>query len=193
MSNKNQTKTLAYNAIIIAITVLVGVIPQIGFIQIPGIPAITIMHIPVIIAATALGFYSGILASLTFGVTSMLVAMTRGLGFDILFMNPVVSILPRLAFGIFAGILFSLLKSTKMNDNLKVGVTAFVSSLFHSLVTLVIMYFVMGFSDIGEFLEFYRAGLWFVLSISFVGAFLEAVAAVLISIPVVAALRRVIR
>lgn len=193
MTKKNQTKTLTYNAIIIAITVLVGAIPQIGFIQIPGIPAITIMHIPVIIAATALGFYAGVLSSLAFGITSMLVAMSRGLGFDLLFMNPIVSIVPRLAFGIFAGIFYGLLKHAQMNDNLKVGITAFVSSIFHSLVTLTIMYFVMGFSDVGDFLEIYRSGLWVVLSLSFIQAVLEAVAAVLIAIPVVAALRKIIR
>ncbi len=193
MTKKNQTKILTYNAIIIAITVLVGAIPQIGFIQIPGIPAITIMHIPVIIAATALGFYAGVLSSLAFGITSMLVAMSRGLGFDLLFMNPIVSVVPRLAFGIFAGILYGLLKHAQMNDNLKVGVTAFVSSIFHSLVTLTIMYFVMGFSDVGDFLEIYRSGLWVVFSLSFIQALLEAVAAVLIAIPVVAALRKIIR
>ncbi len=193
MTKKNQTKILTYNAIIIAITVLVGAIPQIGFIQIPGIPAITIMHIPVIIAATALGFYAGVLSSLAFGITSMLVAMSRGLGFDLRFMNPIVSVFPRLAFGIFAGILYGLLKHAQMNDNLKVGVTAFVSSIFHSLVTLTIMYFVMGFSDVGDFLEIYRSGLWVVFSLSFIQALLEAVAAVLIAIPVVAALRKIIR
>lgn len=193
MSSRNKTKSLTYNAILIAITILVGSVPQLGFIQIPGIPAVTVMHIPVIIAGILFGTFSSFLASFAFGVTSMFVAMSRGIGFDLLFMNPLVSILPRLAFGIFVGMMYSLISKLKINDKVSIGLTAFISSLFHSVVVLIVAFIAMGFSEVPDFLMINKSGFWvFIVPILF-GVFLEAIAAVIISIPVVLALRRVVR
>ncbi len=193
MNKQNKTKLLTYNAILIAITVLVGAVPQLGFIQIPNMTAITVMHIPVIIAGILFGMFSSVITSLAFGVTSMLVAMSRGFGIDLMFMNPVVSVLPRFIFGIFVGLLYTFIKRFKMDDKLKIAITAFLSSIFHTAIVLTILFVVMGFSDVAEFLAANKAGFWLFIAPNLLVALGEAIAAVVITTPVVLALRRVIR
>ena len=92
-----KTKTIVYNALLIAIVIILATVPNLGYIQVGGM-AITIIHIPVIIAAVLFGYKSALLMGIAFGVTSMIVAATRGVGGDILFINPLVSVVPRVLF-----------------------------------------------------------------------------------------------
>ena len=55
-----KTKTIVYNALLIAIVIILATVPNLGYIQVGGM-AITIIHIPVIIAAVLFGYKSALL------------------------------------------------------------------------------------------------------------------------------------
>lgn len=135
-----KTRDLTMNALFIAITVVMALVPNFGVIQI-GVISITILHVPVIIAGLVLGFKAAIINALAFGVATMFVAISRGSGIlDPLFINPLVSVLPRLLFGVSIGLIQSFMKAISKNQTLNDGVTAVVSTLIHSILVLLALF-----------------------------------------------------
>ena len=135
-----KIKELTQLAMLVALTIILGVIPNIGIIQI-GPVSLTILHIPVIIAALLFQVRGGTIVGLVFGLTSWFVASTRAITpIDLLFVNPLVSVLPRLLFGALAGLLVKFLINQK-NNAIKYGSVAFVSTLIHSLLVYTCLYF----------------------------------------------------
>ncbi len=79
-----------------AVSAVMAVTP-LGYLPWFGGASLTIMHIPVIIAAVLEGPLAGTAVGLVFGVTSLVRAATAPVGpLDPLFANPLVSVLPRL-------------------------------------------------------------------------------------------------
>ena len=186
--SRNQTKIIAYNGLLLAIILVLTIVPNIGFIQIPPL-SLTIIHIPVIIGAILFEFKSAIFLSLAFGVSSMFVAATRGAGLDVLFINPLVSVLPRLLFGLAIYLIYTSIKRAVKSKSLQVGITAFVSSLIHSFLVLFAMYLATSLNEASFTSNAFTA---IISSYLFLGAIGEAILATIISIPVVTAVRRVI-
>lgn len=189
MERTNKTTTLVYNAFIMAIIILMSAVPSIGFIQIPPI-AITLVHIPVIIGAILFGFKAALLFSLTFGVSSLLVALTRGAATDVLFINPLVSVLPRLIFGIIIVVLYMALSKIKMKEQARIGITAFLSSFAHSIIVLTAIFISLGIQNPAEGNAIFRNVLAAVFTVNVT---LEAVVATVVSIPVIMASRKVLK
>jgi uncharacterized membrane protein len=81
-----------------AISIVLGLTP-LGFIPI-GPTRATIMHIPVIIGAIMEGPIVGGFIGLIFGLSSMFQAVTNPTPISFVFLNPLVSILPRVLIGI---------------------------------------------------------------------------------------------
>ena len=84
-----------------AISIMMSMLPFIGYIPIGSTKA-TIMHIPVIIGAIIEGPVVGATIGLIFGLTSLWNAMTQPTITSIFFLNPLVSILPRVLIGVVA-------------------------------------------------------------------------------------------
>lgn len=106
-------------AMMIALTVIM-VVTSIGSISL-GFISITIAHIPILITAILLGLKEGLTVSFFFGMSSLLKAMLAPQGIlDPLFINPLISILPRLMIPITTYFVYQLAK--KINNT--VGVTA---------------------------------------------------------------------
>ena len=84
-----------------AISIMMSMLPFIGYIPIGPIKA-TIMHIPVIIGAIIEGPVVGATIGLIFGLTSLWNAITQPVILSPLFLNPLVSVLPRILIGIVA-------------------------------------------------------------------------------------------
>lgn len=84
-----------------AISIMMSMLPFIGYIPI-GPTKATIMHIPVIIGAIIEGPVVGGAIGLIFGLTSLWNAMTQPTITSIFFLNPLVSILPRVLIGVVA-------------------------------------------------------------------------------------------
>jgi uncharacterized membrane protein len=186
-----KTKQISYNALIIALIAVMALVPWLGIITI-GPVSITILHVPVIIAALLLGGQSAVIASLAFGVSTMVVAMTRGVTpIDALFVNPVVSVLPRLMFGLVLAGLVKLFNKAQFHDTLTDIMVAVVGTLAHTIFVLSILFLFLGYE--GTLLT--QISIWWtlVLGILLTNTSLEIMASIFIAIPVVRVLRRRLR
>ncbi|WP_264229271.1 ECF transporter S component [Acholeplasma laidlawii] len=127
---KNQTFELVLTSIFVALIFLLGMVPQIGYINIiPGNP-VTIVHIPVLLAAILLPTKYFWLTGLAFGLTSLIQAAMTPIGLNVAFINPLVSVLPRVLFAFAVHYLFKLfviLKETKFGSQLVIGFTLLVT------------------------------------------------------------------
>lgn len=98
-SNKRMVREMTLLAMFIAIIVVMGFVPYLGYITILGTSSVTLIHIPVLIGAVIMGRKGGMILGLAFGITSFLRALTS-VGLDYIFIFPWVSILPRFLFGL---------------------------------------------------------------------------------------------
>lgn len=141
-----------------AIELIVGLVPFLGYIPIMGIN-LTIAHIPVIITAVLLGSKAGATMGFTFALTSFLNA-------TFLRPNPIESPLftpffpsallestpwsllicfgPRILAGIIAALLFYLLSRSRLPDIVSLAVTGVISSLAHTLMVMGLIFMVFG-------------------------------------------------
>ena len=83
-------------ALMIALTIVLGNTP-LGMIRMPFLTATT-LHIPVIIATLVLGWQAGVITGLVFGIQSLIGNLTGASFFAPFFINPLVSVMPRVVF-----------------------------------------------------------------------------------------------
>lgn len=178
----NKTQNFTRMALILALLIILGFTP-LGFIQVPPLVSITIMHIPVIVGSIILGYTYGGLLGLAFGLISMIKAILEPVGGDILF-SPVLSgnaiasivmcIVPRVLLGIVPGLLVKLFDKTKLNQNIGIGIAAGVSTIVH---TFSVLFCLMVFFDGMVLAEIFK----YIVSVN---GLLEMIAAVIISVAV---------
>jgi len=118
---KSVSKKLSIRKIVIigvlgGITAVLGMTP-LGFIPV-GPTRATLMHIPVIIGAIMEGPLVGGSIGLIFGLLSMFQAITNPTPVSFVFLNPVVSILPRILIGIISYYVYSIVKKLGNNRRL---------------------------------------------------------------------------
>lgn len=97
-SKRLNVRKLTIIGVLGAISIVLGSTP-IGFIPV-GPTRATIMHIPVIIGAIAEGPIVGAFIGLIFGLFSIFQAVTAPTPVSFVFLNPLVSVLPRILIGI---------------------------------------------------------------------------------------------
>ena len=130
-----KVKDITTNALLIALIVVMAIVPQLGFISLFGV-ALTLIHIPVLIGALLFPKY-GWVYGLTFGLTSLFVALTRPVTpIDLLFQNPLVSVAPRLAFGALIPVVYTLSKRLTSSRNIQLGLTTASMTLVHGVFVL---------------------------------------------------------
>lgn len=140
MKNKFDTILITKIATVVAIILLLGLTP-IGYINI-GALQITTVHIVVIIVALVLGMREGLIAGLTFGITSIIAGlMTPGI-FTPIFLNPLVSIVPRILLPLIAYFLFALVYRMlrhRMANRMALMIAAVFSSIIATLLHTVLV------------------------------------------------------
>lgn len=107
MNTTNQSRTakkldvrkMTVIGMLSAISIIMSMTP-IGYVPINPVANLTIMHIPVIIGAIVEGPLAGAFIGFIFGATSLIRAITGPTVTNFIFMNPLVSILPRMLIGI---------------------------------------------------------------------------------------------
>jgi uncharacterized membrane protein len=110
MEERQTTRSIVITALMAAIAVVLGWTHW-GFIPWFGGAALTIMHVPAIIAAIIVGPLSGAVVGLVFGLFSMLQAALAPTGpADVWFTNPLLAVLPRLFIGPVAWLVYQALK-----------------------------------------------------------------------------------
>lgn len=142
---KQATLTVAMLGIFSALILLMTFTP-IGYLVIPGIGvSATLIHIPVIVGAVVLGPKLGTALGLVWGVTCVVRAAVMPQSvLDPLFVNPLVSILPRILVGLFAGLVFvglkKLMKEKKGSTVLPAAIAGGVGALTNTIFVLGILF-----------------------------------------------------
>lgn len=136
-----KTREIAFDAILIAIIFVMGLIPQLGYLFVFPWLALTLLHIPVLVGASLFGAKRGLIYGFAFGLTSMIQAAMNGSGLNAFFVYPWVSILPRLLFGFLAGLAFSLLaRSPKLSTGIGKGILSFLLTILHTGLVFLTLY-----------------------------------------------------
>ena len=139
---------VAISAMTVAIIAIMSFVPHVGYIAIPGTSiSITTIHIAVLVLAWLFGWKQGLIAGLSFGVFSMIRAITMPQTIvDTYFSNPLISVFPRMVFGFLSGLFFDLskfIKKPKIRLALCI-VLCGLMSLIHSILTLSMLYVIAG-------------------------------------------------
>jgi uncharacterized membrane protein len=149
MKTKNEKKidiiSITKTAVVIALVALLGMTP-LGYLNI-GALQITTVHALVIIIAIVFGLKEGWVAGITFGITSIITALTNSGLFAPIFLNPIVSVLPRVLLPFVAYWLFRffyVILSRRMNNrtalSIAAGISAVLSTLFHSVLVITLIW-----------------------------------------------------
>lgn len=131
-----NTRQIAIIGMLSSISILLGV-TGLGFIPIPPIKA-TIMHVPVIIGAILEGPIVGAMIGLIFGIFSVIQAIMVPTPLSFIFMNPVVSVLPRVLIGITSYYIFKAMFGKF--STIKIGIAAAVGSFTNTIGVLGLIY-----------------------------------------------------
>lgn len=132
---ENSVKKMVITAILSAIIVIMGYTP-LGLIPLPTMTA-TILHIPVVIGAILYGPKMGLVLGTVMGLTTMTKAILAPAGpLDPLFMNPILSILPRALMGILSAYVFIGLKKALKKPVVNLILTGISASVLNTVLTL---------------------------------------------------------
>ncbi len=174
-----RVQEIAIISIFTAILAVFALVPFLGFIQI-GIIALTTLHIPVLIGGTMGGRRVSISLGIVFGVMSFTIAWLRpSAPVDYLFRNPLISILPRVLFGLAIYEVYSFFQRVIKNGYVASVVSMVLLTLIHTLLVLTCLWLFGGQAGIfGAILPFF----WAVL---IANGFSEMVAAGFIAGPIV--------
>ncbi len=127
-----STWRIVLAGVLAAITIVMGIVPGIGFIPVPNITAsATIEHVPTILGGVLGGPIVGMLTGLVFGLVSFFRATTP------IFKDPLVAIVPRILIGLTSWLVYAGL--ARINRN----VAAFVAGIIGAATNTV---FVLGFA-----------------------------------------------
>ncbi|URZ03913.1 ECF transporter S component [Clostridium felsineum] len=119
---KLKTRQITMIGLLFAVTIVLGV-TGIGFLPIPPFKT-TIMHIPVIIGAIVGGPIVGAITGLLFGIFSIIQAINTPLPTSFIFMNPLVSVLPRILIGIISYYVYKIIKRKSEKSGIILGIIA---------------------------------------------------------------------
>ncbi len=186
---KFETRQIAVVGMLSAISIVLGA-SGVGFIPLPMAKA-TIMHIPVIIGAVLEGPVVGAIAGLIFGIFSIIQNMTNPSLLSFAFLNPLVSVLPRILIGItsyYSGKL-PFIKSTV----LRTGISAAIGTITNTVGVLGMIYLLYAkeyAQAIGIDISAVPAA---ILGIAATNGLPEILVSVAISIPIVLAVRKMLK
>jgi len=128
------TERIVIAGVLAAITIILGVVPGLGFIPLPNISgSATTEHLPTILGGVIAGPIVGIFSGLVFGLLSFLRATLP------FFKDPSVAILPRLFIGLTAWATFAAL--VRFNRDVAAAAAGFVGSATNTIlvVTMIIV------------------------------------------------------
>lgn len=182
-SQRLKVRMIAWTALFITITLILGLTP-LGIIPIiPGFIDITIMCIPVIVATLTLGLKPGIALGFIFAMCSLITAMTRSvLGAMLLEASVLKTLLlifvPRILIPVASYFVYKYLPVKK--DGIKIAVAACAGSVTNTVIYLALLW--IFFSDI--------IGAQIFTTAAALNGTVEAAAAVLVCTPVASAVKK---
>lgn len=189
LQQKTGTRQLAVVGMLSSICIILGLTGY-GFIPLPTAKA-TIMHIPVVIGAILEGPVVGMLIGLMFGLFSIFQNMTAPNILSFAFLNPLVSVVPRVLIGVTAYYTYKIIKTD--NQILRIGAGAAVGALTNTVGVMGMIYLLYA-------AEFAKARgidpqtvLKVVYGVATMNGIPEAIISVIITVPIVMAIKRIRR
>lgn len=189
-SNTNRkfgTRQLAVVGMLSGISVMLGLTGY-GFIPLPGIKA-TIMHIPVIIGTITEGPIVGMLIGLIFGLFSIIQNIMAPAILSFALINPLVSIVPRVLIALTTYFTYKYMIG---NKTIKIGVAAAVGTITNTVGVLTMIYILYAARYAEQVLhkpkELVAKAIY---GIAVMNGIPEIIAAVIITIPIVLALKKI--
>ena len=126
-----MTGAFAALSVILSVTPL-GYIPMLG-----GAIQVTVMHVPTILAALLGGLESGVVVGFVFGLSSLLHGLMTPTAASPFFLNPLVSILPRMIFPVAVWAIYTgLCLIPHLPKTIGATVTAAVGTFIHTLLVM---------------------------------------------------------
>ena len=132
-------------AMMITLTIILATTP-LGTIRLPLV-SVTIAHAPVLITTILLGLYPGLWVALSFGLLSLFLAITTPTSLmSPFFMNPLVSIFPRMLIPITAYFAYKIsckiFASTKKKEIISIGISIIVGNLTNTFGVYLMIYLI---------------------------------------------------
>ncbi|MEG6586401.1 ECF transporter S component [Dendrosporobacter sp. 1207_IL3150] len=187
VQKKSKVRKMAVVGMLSAICVILGLTGY-GFIPLPMAKA-TIMHIPVIIGAILEGPIVGMLIGLIFGLFSIFQNMATPNVLSFAFINPLVSVVPRIMIGLTAYYSYKLISAKR--ESLGIGVGAAIGSLTNTIGVLGMIYILYA-ADFAVARGINPDTVFKVISgIAVMNGVPEAIISTAITVPVVLAVKRV--
>ena len=187
----SRNRTIALTGALCALVVILGMPPvHLGMIPLGPNASITIMHIPVLLAVMLIagtsGLVSGVIVGAVFGIFSLMLAAISPTGaLDPLFVNPGVSVLPRMLLAVVAWALWKLINLIPhMPKLVSAAVVAFLSTLAHTCLVIGALY-VFTFSRVHDAMG--GLGYIAVMALLLPNAVFEALAAAIVCAAVIGA------
>lgn len=148
MQNRKSILTISVSAIFLALIIVFSYIPNLGYITLGPI-SFTTIHIIVLIGAMIFGKWLGLVYGTFFGFFSLIISFQYPGTVNYLFINPFVSILPRILFGFISGCVFDFFRkhTDKANFLIISAPIAGILTIMHTFFTLICLY-VFGYLDI---------------------------------------------
>lgn len=141
-----DVKTLVVLGVMLAFTIILDFTP-LGAIPLFGVINATINHLPTVVTGIILGPIAGAIIGAAFGIVSMFHAITRpNTILAPLFMNPLVSVLPRIFIGVmsyYGYVLFKKInKESKKVNVISIFTGGVIGSLTNTILVLTMLYIV---------------------------------------------------
>ena len=141
----NKTLKLTVYALFLAIMLVMGLVPGLGFIPTP-VAGIVIIQVPVILASYFLGYKGGMFFGLVFGITSIINCFIQPDVFAAIIMNAggiktiglmiICLVIPRVLIGLTTRATYDLISRFDMTRLLSMGLSAFIGTLTNTVFFL---------------------------------------------------------
>ncbi|MCL2853752.1 MAG: ECF transporter S component [Defluviitaleaceae bacterium] len=135
LATSKDTRRIVILSLFLGIITAMSFVPYTGYISY-GLISITTLHVPVLIAIIMLGTRDGFIVATAFGLLSMLRAYTSGTIEAVIFMNPLISVAPRMLMGICTGFAAAYLREKISNRYVFFIVVALLGTLLNTVFVL---------------------------------------------------------
>lgn len=188
-SSRIGTRQITIIGMLSAISIMLGV-TGLGFIPIPPVKA-TIMHVPVIIGAMLEGPVVGAAVGLIFGIFSIIQSITAPTPVSFVFMNPLVSVLPRVLIGLTTYYTYKMMRTNVKTINMVIA--AAIGSLTNTIGVLG-MIFLLYLEPYAKTLHLsVSAAKKGILAVGITNGIPETILSVIITVAVVASVNKIRR
>lgn len=185
----SETRKLTFLGVMLALTIV--------FVALTAVPTASatmafLIFIPTIVTSIVMGPKAGALMGFLAGATTMLRAILAPLSpFDAFFINPLISILPRIFIGITPFLIYKLIKGLIKNetgDKLAILLAGAAGAITNTALVMTMLYIIYAQQVVDMIGVGFKI---FLISIITTNALIEAVVAAILTVPAVIAYRKI--